>query len=167
LQNRKASSKDSEKLIPVTTKSQFQPQRKANSNNSKKPFPKGQRKASFNNSEKPILTTMKSQFKRQPIRTTAKSQFSYLQRLFEYIGTQFPPPSSLLYGKMGAKSQFKRKRKANSKNNEKSVPTTAKSQFQRQQKGSSNDNEKPIQPQQKGNSNDREKCGFSLLILVP
>jgi hypothetical protein len=28
--------------------------------------------------------------------------FSYLRHLFEYIGTQFPPPSSLLYGKMGS-----------------------------------------------------------------
>jgi hypothetical protein len=28
--------------------------------------------------------------------------FSYLRHLFEYIGTQFPPPFSLLYGKMGS-----------------------------------------------------------------
>ncbi len=32
--------------------------------------------------------------------------FSYLQHLFEYIGTQFPPPSSLLYGKMGSITLF-------------------------------------------------------------
>ncbi len=31
---------------------------------------------------------------------------SYLQHLFEYIGTQFPPPSSLLYGKMGSITLF-------------------------------------------------------------
>ncbi len=27
--------------------------------------------------------------------------FPIYEHLFEYIGTQFPPPSSLLYGKMG------------------------------------------------------------------
>ncbi len=32
--------------------------------------------------------------------------FSYLRHLFEYIGTQFPPPSSLLYGKMGSITLF-------------------------------------------------------------
>ena len=31
---------------------------------------------------------------------------SYLRHLFEYIGTQFPPPSSLLYGKMGSITLF-------------------------------------------------------------
>ncbi len=34
------------------------------------------------------------------------SLFSYLRHLFEYIGTQFPPPSSLLYGKMGSITLF-------------------------------------------------------------
>ncbi len=28
------------------------------------------------------------------------------EHLFEYIGTQFPPPSSLLYGKMGSITLF-------------------------------------------------------------
>jgi hypothetical protein len=32
--------------------------------------------------------------------------FSYLRHLFKYIGTQFPPPSSLLYGKMGSITLF-------------------------------------------------------------
>ncbi len=31
---------------------------------------------------------------------------SYLRHLFEYIGTQFPPLSSLLYGKMGSITLF-------------------------------------------------------------
>ncbi len=34
------------------------------------------------------------------------TQYSYLRHLFEYIGTQFPPPSSLLYGKMGSITLF-------------------------------------------------------------
>ncbi len=32
--------------------------------------------------------------------------FSIYEHLFEYIGTQFPPPSSLLYGKMGSITLF-------------------------------------------------------------
>jgi hypothetical protein len=32
--------------------------------------------------------------------------FSYFRHLFQYIGTQFPPPSSLLYGKMGSITLF-------------------------------------------------------------
>jgi hypothetical protein len=35
-----------------------------------------------------------------------RNLFSYLRHLFEYIGTQFPPPSSLLYGKMGSITLF-------------------------------------------------------------
>jgi hypothetical protein len=38
--------------------------------------------------------------------TTNRVNFSYLRHLFEYIGTQFPPPSSLLYGKMGSITLF-------------------------------------------------------------
>jgi hypothetical protein len=37
---------------------------------------------------------------------TEVNRFSYLRHLFEYIGTQFPPPSSLLYGKMGSITLF-------------------------------------------------------------
>jgi hypothetical protein len=32
--------------------------------------------------------------------------FPFYEHLFEYIGTQFPPPSSLLYGKMGSITLF-------------------------------------------------------------
>jgi len=32
--------------------------------------------------------------------------FPIYEHLFEYIGTQFPPPSSLLYGKMGSITLF-------------------------------------------------------------
>jgi hypothetical protein len=32
--------------------------------------------------------------------------FQIYEHLFEYIGTQFPPPSSLLYGKMGSITLF-------------------------------------------------------------
>ena len=32
--------------------------------------------------------------------------FPISEHLFEYIGTQFPPPSSLLYGKMGSITLF-------------------------------------------------------------
>ncbi len=35
-----------------------------------------------------------------------QEDLSYLRHLFEYIGTQFPPPSSLLYGKMGSITLF-------------------------------------------------------------
>ncbi len=34
--------------------------------------------------------------------TKKSKKDSYLRHLFEYIGTQFPPPSSLLYGKVGS-----------------------------------------------------------------
>jgi hypothetical protein len=34
------------------------------------------------------------------------NDFPIYEHLFEYIGTQFPPPSSLLYGKMGSITLF-------------------------------------------------------------
>ncbi len=40
------------------------------------------------------------------IDSTVSIKFSYLRHLFEYIGTQIPPPSSLLYGKMGSITLF-------------------------------------------------------------
>ncbi len=33
-------------------------------------------------------------------------RFPIYEHLFEYIGTQLPPPSSLLYGKMGSITLF-------------------------------------------------------------
>ncbi len=41
------------------------------------------------------------------VRIMADPKFiSYLRHIFEYIGTQFPPPSSVLYGKMGSITLF-------------------------------------------------------------